>query len=710
MATIPPIQLGAAKITFPANLPKNEKDLICMILAGRLKDLLNGRLVCVQLAIDDLIRDMTGISALNSLAQALGSLKGGLDALKALSGADAMLSNINLALNQIENVFSLGGMCPTPVHAPKIPDVLGALNNALFGQTMGILNSLGKVMNPSMCLGAGPGGIGINWNSLEGSLKELKKKIDQLKSNPGMYQNIINAFEQNLKSQQRRLNTEIKRLKNNITDPFGVNKAKQKANNIVSSKGKSDGYPVIGSDGVERPNVTTSILTPDLKCVAENGDTTIVRVETKPVLDYCGDIVGFEIVSTAPGYEGWSTEPDALNQDTLYTLPIAQYNCYDFNFIEKEGLVFVYDSNGKILNEINISRGKFYRFGFHNITGIKFFSDENCTQEFYYDGIEYNKESEYGLGFDSIIPDDDSTIYSNGFIDWSVLIQKNNERLPNNPGVFDVPLLATPNVLYWKNISSDQVGVINVNGATEISYKDRAFDVAEAVRKAILHIDTTVDDIPVEVDVTQNYSITAVANINGITTTSTVETVSNQSYFISTDNTGDKIIKSVQDFNGNKLTVVRVVDDASGLMFKKIYIFVSPNGTEELATFMFAINMTNFIDVPATTKLPIEDIYDYSGVIKDGSTTVPIARASEKSTFTLIQQGEKYYLRWNLTSFSETNKSGMKNYDMVLQTDIEIEYNDLSGSFTRTNPKQSRVYMYIKLPNNSYLSLDMTAI
>ena len=53
MATINPIQAGPLKITFPANLPKNEKDLICMLLAGRLKDLLNGKLVCAQRAIDD---------------------------------------------------------------------------------------------------------------------------------------------------------------------------------------------------------------------------------------------------------------------------------------------------------------------------------------------------------------------------------------------------------------------------------------------------------------------------------------------------------------------------------------------------------------------------------------------------------------------------------------------------------------------------------
>jgi hypothetical protein len=48
--------MSALKLTFPTPLPKNEKDLICMLLAGRLKDLFKGRLVCAQLAIDDLLK------------------------------------------------------------------------------------------------------------------------------------------------------------------------------------------------------------------------------------------------------------------------------------------------------------------------------------------------------------------------------------------------------------------------------------------------------------------------------------------------------------------------------------------------------------------------------------------------------------------------------------------------------------------------------
>ena len=134
------------KITFPANLPKNEKDLICMLLAGRLKDLLNGRLVCAQLAIDDLIKDATGVSALGALRDSLVGMKSAINNLKAATGYDSILHGVNQALGQVNNVFSLGGLCPSPVRAPMIPDLLAQLNSNLFGQAGNILNALVKLV------------------------------------------------------------------------------------------------------------------------------------------------------------------------------------------------------------------------------------------------------------------------------------------------------------------------------------------------------------------------------------------------------------------------------------------------------------------------------------------------------------------------------------------------------------------------------------
>ena len=141
------------KITVNPALPKNEVDIICMLLAGRLRDLWNGKLFCAQLAINDLLKETAGMDALGGLRGALNDLKGGLDAFKSLSGYDAILSKVNQTLSGIGNIFSPGGLCPSPVTPPKIPDVLGQLNQNLFGQAGNILNALAQASTPQMCFG-----------------------------------------------------------------------------------------------------------------------------------------------------------------------------------------------------------------------------------------------------------------------------------------------------------------------------------------------------------------------------------------------------------------------------------------------------------------------------------------------------------------------------------------------------------------------------
>ena len=63
------------KITVNPALPKNEKDLICALLAGRLRNLFNGRLFCLDLAIGDLVKDASGYG-LSDLVSGLKGLQG----------------------------------------------------------------------------------------------------------------------------------------------------------------------------------------------------------------------------------------------------------------------------------------------------------------------------------------------------------------------------------------------------------------------------------------------------------------------------------------------------------------------------------------------------------------------------------------------------------------------------------------------------------
>ena len=192
------------KITVNPALPKNEKDLICALLAGRLRNLFNGRLFCLDLAIGDLVKDASGYG-LSDLVSGLKGLQGSLNDFKNEVGYDKILGSINQALGGIGTVFSLGGLCPSPIRPPQIPDIMPMVNAQLFGQGMNIINALGKVANPKMCFGGGPGGFGVNYNSMPGALSQLKNALARAANDPAGLKSISKAFEN--RSEGTRLNS-----------------------------------------------------------------------------------------------------------------------------------------------------------------------------------------------------------------------------------------------------------------------------------------------------------------------------------------------------------------------------------------------------------------------------------------------------------------------------------------------------------------------
>lgn len=491
MATFDPIQAGPLKITFPANLPKNEKDLICMLLAGRLKDLWKGRLICAQLSINDLLKQTAGIDGLGMLRQGLKDLNSSINALKNISGYNDILNTVNKALSQIENVFSLGGLCPSPVHAPKIPDLIGKLNQNLFGQANNILNALARVSNPSMCLGGGPGGFGINWNSMTGDLAALNAAIAQFKRDPAGFNATIKAFEDNLKYQTQRMNAEIDRLKKNLSDPFGVNQQQKTAQLLTTANNKTADYTVKDKNGVQHTNPFRSMIPADVEHVLNKASNktpnnvlanTVVTWKTAPILDYCGDIVGYKKVAVTgdPDYVGFTTNPvhDDLNVDKPTTNPIAEYKEFDYSFWEKDSKILVYNSAGQTVTDIVLTRGISYKIGFRLETKtVQFYQSNSNTV--WYQGLQISSDPKYGIGpgypgMKIITPDENfhPTFYR-GEVDWSVTIE--------NP--------TTPDSLVWKTTDNSATGRILVNGITKILEEDKTYDLSMAFKKAILHLE-----------------------------------------------------------------------------------------------------------------------------------------------------------------------------------------------------------------------------
>jgi hypothetical protein len=708
------------KITFPANLPKNEKDLICMLLAGRLKDLLNGRLVCAQLAIDDLIKDTTGISALGALNSSLLGMRFAVNDLKSATGYDNILHGVNQAMGQVNNVFSLGGLCPSPVHAPMIPDLLAQLNSNLFGQAGNILNALGRVSNPSMCLGGGPGGFGINWNSMPGDLKNLKAAIKQAKdSNLGITP-ALNAFNRNLKSQASRLKSEVKRLEQNLADPLGVNDKLNTSRNLQRVKSISDGYPVKDSRGILHDNVLKTMVSADVESVidniynnrnnvstagtADNIDNIPIKYVTKPILDYCGDVVGYEKVAITgnSAYIGWDPNSDpSLNTDNPTVNPIAGYDSFKYTFKQQGNAIIVYDNTGEVVSDLMLSRGIAYRLNFELIdTSIKLYSDSAYTTS-WTEGLTYSRNPAYGKDMEIITPDS-TTTFVRGEVDWAVLIE--------NP--------TTPDIVYWKTNDSLYSGSFIVSGDTAIPIADRTYDLSMAVKKACLQLIHQTEGkygVQYESTISRTYNAQtkrydALGNVTGSVTDSSILTVITDD----TDITDGKIISTTTKFNDTLyLLTKRYVTVENGLEYSKIYYYISSSTLETDATFCIFIKFDNPLTILNSSKLPYVDHYSYKltrlskidGEFKP--TTEPISN-SDDTTFELIIVGSKQYIRWNLTSYSEADKSSVQKNDFILQTDIEIDPTDTKRTFIDSNPVEYKTYFYFKFGDGT--AIDSTII
>lgn len=703
-----PINLGALKVTFPSNLPKNEKDLICMLLAGRLKDLLNGRLVCAQLAIDDLIKDTTGISALGALRDSLVGMKSAVNGLKAATGYDKILQGVNQALGQVNNVFSLGGLCPSPVHAPMIPDLLAQLNANLFGQGLNILNALGRVSNPSMCLGGGPGGFGINWNSMPGDLKNLKAAIKQAQ---GTSNATINAFTNNLKSQTSRLKSEVKRLEQNLADPLGLNNKLNTARNLQRAKSVSDGYPVKDSRGILHDNVLKSMVSGDIESVIDNGDRTPIKYVTKPILDYCGVVIGYEKVAVTgdAAYIGWDPNGDpSLNTDNPTINPIAGYANYTYTFKQEGNVINVYNSSGLLVDNLALFRGVAYRLNFELTTkAIRFYSDSSFTT-IWTEGLTYSRSPTYGKDMEIILPDA-TTAFRRGELDWAVLIE--------NP--------TTPNTIYWKTTDNTLSGNFIIAGATEIPVADRTYDLSMAVKKACLQlVHTTNYGVQYEDTITtRTYKAqTTTYNSVGIATNISVSNSIPVTVTEDTDTLDDngnvipngKIIKTVSKFNNStNLITKRYVSIENGLEYNKIYFYISPTQNESNATFCLFLKLDDPLSILNSSKLPYTDYYSYklTRLIKSGDNfellSIPISNSDETS-FELIEDGDRQFIRWNLTSYSEAEKSSVPKSEFILQTDIEIDPTDTSRTFINSDPVESRTYFYFKSTDGSAIESIIT--
>ena len=586
-----------ANITVNPKLPKNEKDLICALLAGRLRDLFNGKLFCLNLALDDLIKDASGYG-LDDLKGALTDMKGALDDLKAQSGYDKVLAEVNAALGQVGNVFSLGGLCPSPITPPKIPDVLAGVSKNLFGQGMNIINALGKVANPTACFGGGPGGFGVDFSQMDGSLAALKRSLNNFANDPGGLQAAASSFSNSLKMQERRLKSELKRLGNNLSDPFGLNKAKQRANSLKNIHKQSASYKVVDKYGVTHDNVTRSLVPNDTYYLLTVNDNTPIIYERVAVLNHCCEEVGIQImpISGDATLAGWDTNPATDNSDRPFgehVLPETPDADYDFVIREVNGNVIVYKSDGVNISQVytvELERGIAYRFLVDLSTvSMEVKTDSNQS---WFAGLQFSEQTTAGL----VIIEDPNAMVS-GELDWGVRVE--------DP--------TTPAVLKFK-YSNGTTTPITVSGLTRVPNEFRTYDLGDIVYKSLFFkkesVDTLADGTAVTTLVDRTgfvYSHSVTINsstTNGSATYNTDGAVNTYRVIDNTDTTD--AYNKVFELYTSTLVYKLFLDDTDGVAIGRLVISTYDDSV---------IEFTEPINLSSETVLPYTDLNDYRMVL-----------------------------------------------------------------------------------------------
>ena len=397
MANIPVIP--GVKVSTKGILNKSMKDIICAILFGGLKNMLKGPLICISADLDKLISENTDLPSLKDLKDDLKELKDQLRAAEDALGIKDSLGRVNGAIAEVQSLLALNGLCAIPMKAPPIADVLGQVIDSEFAEMNAILNDLGRLAKPEMCLDASGGfgfGSSYNPNSILGSIQKHGGKMSNIPSDAlASFKKRIQGVGKALKkSVNRQLFPDFRHKHNLVTgkpyvpgqtyaqaglaavgssnadtpvpvitlapapplanqwngpyppaDAPNLKEATAQAQVIVASVGKTASYPV-DSNGVRSQNIWPGMLGPDLYALAVSALTPQdpLFAQKEAIYDYCGKLIGYtaDIVSGDENYGGGDPElgaelsPPVVNFNFLW---IEDRQCWAVDGVTSEQVI-----------------------------------------------------------------------------------------------------------------------------------------------------------------------------------------------------------------------------------------------------------------------------------------------------------------------------------------------------------------------------------
>ena len=405
MANIPVIP--GVSVATKGILNKPVKDIICAILFGGINNMLKGPLLCVNFDLSKMAEE-AGLAGLGDLKDELKDVRDQLKAAEALAGIPETLGRINAAIAEVQSLLALDGLCKIPLRAPLIPDVIGQVIDAEYRELNAILNDLGRLAKPSICLsgngGIGPGG-GYNPDSILGS---LSKHVGNMGNIPGKQ---LDALKKRLKGVNKALNKSINRqlfpdfrhkhdlttgkpytpgggptvaaappLANQWNPPYpppdvpNLKSATATAQTLVAGIKQTGSYPV-KVDGIENANIWMPILGPEVYSLAVTALTPQdpFFAQEEPIYDYCGKFVGYTstVISGDKNDQGGNPTENAI-LDPIPTafefLWIRDRNCWAVTGKESEQTIN--GRKGIYLNEsptIELRRGYNHTFSIPSI-------------------------------------------------------------------------------------------------------------------------------------------------------------------------------------------------------------------------------------------------------------------------------------------------------------------------------------------------------
>ena len=396
------------------------KRLLCALLMGDLNNLLRGPLMCITVALGDLLGRLPG----GALKDALSNLLKGIDSLLAASGLGDILARLNNVTSQMESLYGLGAVCPIGFRLPRIGSILANMVASYTNKARAIIQSLAQFQSISLCIGANGR---TNWSNMYGgSFSRLNNDIDLYGDNipAGIADGYTSDFDE--------ASTGIKGIIDIMNsgsgeDATNVSEAASLAFQLNGLYDRIGSYPI--EDGnIVYDNIFKMFLDPDVyeALIGMQGGTTLIT-ENQDVLDNCGRVVSTRTVVLQGDI---STQPfDATFDATSITIPSPALG--DFKFREESGQ-FKVNLLGGTNPVITLIKGRSYNIALETETiGINIINP--ATNALYNEGLIHEDGTAREYAQNKKV----------GYLTWNI---------PND----------APDQLRYSDVSGTQTNIINL--------------------------------------------------------------------------------------------------------------------------------------------------------------------------------------------------------------------------------------------------------